>query len=183
MSLSVDVTYALSPQAKGKIERSYRWLQDRIVRTAAIEKLSTLDELRPVLKEEVFRYNHQRLHATTGEIPDIRFEKARRSGRTLFRPFSLPSPYSSPKDVFCLREKRTVNAYRRIEFYNHQIPLPKVPIGQEVPLNLEEHNQQLARHEYVHNYIRPRWALELKTPFQYYVQWKKIQKAKVSPMF
>jgi len=54
MSLSVDVTYALSPQAKGKIERSYRWLQDRIVRTAAIEKLSTLDELRPVLKKKSF---------------------------------------------------------------------------------------------------------------------------------
>jgi hypothetical protein len=31
--LKVDVTYALSPQAKGKIERPYRWLQDRIVRT------------------------------------------------------------------------------------------------------------------------------------------------------
>ncbi|MGB4298986.1 MAG: hypothetical protein WBK32_05130, partial [Candidatus Saccharicenans sp.] len=71
-----------------------------------------------------------------GEIPDIRFEKARRSGQTLFRPFSLPSPYSSPKDVFCLREKRTVNAYRRIEFYNHQIPLPRVPIGQKVDIHL-----------------------------------------------
>jgi len=31
--LGVDVGYALSPQAKGKVERPYRWLQDRIVRT------------------------------------------------------------------------------------------------------------------------------------------------------
>jgi len=37
-SLGVEITYALSPQAKGKIERSYHWLQDRIVRTAALEK-------------------------------------------------------------------------------------------------------------------------------------------------
>ena len=29
----VKVTYALSPQAKGKIERPYRWIQDRLVRT------------------------------------------------------------------------------------------------------------------------------------------------------
>mgnify|MGYP001057391491 FL=1 len=29
--LGVDVIYALSPQAKGKVERPYRWLQDRIV--------------------------------------------------------------------------------------------------------------------------------------------------------
>ena len=33
--LNDNVTYALSPQAKGKIERPYRWLQDRIVRTCA----------------------------------------------------------------------------------------------------------------------------------------------------
>jgi hypothetical protein len=35
----VDVNYALSPQAKGKIERPYRWLQDRIVRSCAYDKL------------------------------------------------------------------------------------------------------------------------------------------------
>jgi len=29
----VKVTYALSPQAKGKIEHPYQWLQDRLVRT------------------------------------------------------------------------------------------------------------------------------------------------------
>jgi len=46
---------ALSPQAKGKVERPYRWLQDRIVRTCAIEKLITIDEVRAVLKEEVNR--------------------------------------------------------------------------------------------------------------------------------
>ena len=28
--LGVDVSYALSPQAKGKIKEPYRWLQDRI---------------------------------------------------------------------------------------------------------------------------------------------------------
>jgi hypothetical protein len=36
--LEVNATYALSPQAKGKIERAYRWLQDRIVWTCAREK-------------------------------------------------------------------------------------------------------------------------------------------------
>ena len=54
--LGIDVTFALSPQAKGKIERPYRWLQDRIVRTCAIEKLSTIEEGRAVLRDEVNRY-------------------------------------------------------------------------------------------------------------------------------
>jgi transposase len=33
--LGVEVIFALSPQAKGKIERPYRWMQDRIIRTCA----------------------------------------------------------------------------------------------------------------------------------------------------
>ena len=45
-SLGVEITYALSPQAKGKIERSYRWPQVRIVRTSALEKLSSIEEVR-----------------------------------------------------------------------------------------------------------------------------------------
>ena len=82
--LGVNVSYALSPQAKGKIERPYRWLQDRIVRTCALEKLTTIEEGRYVLKDEVNRYNNQQVHSTTGEIPAIRFEKARQAGNRLF---------------------------------------------------------------------------------------------------
>ena len=89
--LGVDVTYALSPQAKGKVERPYRWLQDRIVRTCAIEKLTTIEETRSVLKAEVDRYNNHQVHSTTGEIPSIRFDKARKEGDSLFRSFALPN--------------------------------------------------------------------------------------------
>ena len=134
--LGVDVTYALSPQAKGKIERPYRWLQDRIVRTCAIEKLTAIEEVRDVLREELDRYNNHQVHSTTGEIPSIRFEKASKEGNSLFRHFILPQPYTSAKDVFCLREKRMVNGYRKISFFNHDIPVPHVPLREEVELHL-----------------------------------------------
>ena len=87
--LGVDVTFALSPQAKGKVERPYRWLQDRIIRTCALEKLSTLEEIRPVLREEVDRYNNHQVHSTTKEIPAARFAKAIAAGN---------SPHSSAVD-------------------------------------------------------------------------------------
>ena len=48
--LGVDVSYALSPQAKGKVERPFRWLQDRIVRTCIYESLSTKEEARSALQ-------------------------------------------------------------------------------------------------------------------------------------
>ncbi len=134
--LGVDVTYALSPQAKGKVERPYRWLQDRIVRACAIEKLTTIEETRSVLKAEVDRYNNHQVHSTTGEIPSIRFDKARKEGNSLFRPFALPKPYTSTKDVFCLREKRMVNGYRRISLFNHEIVVPNVPLREEVEVHL-----------------------------------------------
>ena len=134
--LGVDVSYALSPQAKGKIERPYRWLQDRIVRTCALENLSVIEEARSVLKEELDRYNNHQVHSTTGEIPSIRFEKARKEGNSLFRPFVLPKPYTSAKDVFCLREKRMVNGYRKISFFNHEIEVPNVPLREEIEIHL-----------------------------------------------
>jgi len=134
--LGVDVSYALSPQAKGKIERPYRWLQDRIVRTCAIEKLTTIEDVRAVLKEELDRYNNHQVHSTTGEVPSIGFDRAKREGNSLFRPFVLPKPYTSPKDVFCLREKRMVNGYRKISLFNHEIVVPHVPLREEIEAHL-----------------------------------------------
>jgi hypothetical protein len=134
--MGVEVTYALSPQAKGKIERPYRWLQDRIVRTCALEKLTSMEEARSVLRNEVDRYNNHQIHSTTSEIPSLRFEQARKSGTSLFRPFSLPKPYTSPKDIFCLRETRTLNGYGLISLFNHKIDVPDVPDREDVELHM-----------------------------------------------
>ena len=134
--LGVEVVYALSPQAKGKVERPYRWLQDRIVRTCVYENLSSLEDVRSVLKTEVDRYNNHQVHSTTGEIPNIRFQKAKKEGKSLFRKFTLPKPYRSPKDVFCLRLTRMVNGYRRISLFKHEIEVPNVPLRENVDVHL-----------------------------------------------
>jgi transposase len=132
----VDVVYALSPQAKGKVERPFRWLQDRIVRTCALENLSTMEETRSVLHEEVHRYNYHQVHSTTGEVPVARFMRAKKEGNSLFRPFVLPKPYKSVKDVFCLRAMRTLDGYRRISLDRHVIEVPKVDVREDVDLRL-----------------------------------------------
>jgi transposase len=134
--LKVDVTYALSPQAKGKVERPYRWLQDRMVRTCIYEEISDIEGGRSVLRDEITRYNNHQVHSTTCEIPSIRFERALKDGNSLFRKFSLPKPYTSPLDVFCLREQRMVNGYRKISLFKHQIEVPKVPLYEYVDLHM-----------------------------------------------
>jgi len=134
--LGVDVIYALSPQAKGKIERPYRWIQDRIVRTCALEHITALEEVRQVLREEVERYNQRQVHSTTKEIPAIRFGRAVTGANTLFRPFSVPAPYTSADDLFCLQETRVTNAYGRISLFNHQIRVANVPLRKPVDVHL-----------------------------------------------
>jgi hypothetical protein len=112
--MHTDVIYALSPQAKGKIERPYRWMQDRIVRTCALEHIASLLDVRSVLQEEIHRYNFLQVHSTTQEIPAIRFEKAKQQNKSVFRPFSLPLPYASTKDIFCIRHQRIADGYRKV---------------------------------------------------------------------
>jgi len=134
--LNVDVIYALSPQARGKIERPYQWLQDRIVRTCAREKITVVEEAQKVLEEEAERYNYHQVHSTTGEIPIIRFKRAIREKKSLFREFVIPSPYKSTKDIFCLRVKRTVDAYHKISISNIKLRVHKAPLRKEVELRI-----------------------------------------------
>ena len=130
--LNVDVVYALSPQARGKIERPYQWMQDRVVRTCAREKIRTIEQAQKVLEEEVERINFYQVHSTTGEIPIIRFQRAKREKKSLFRDFAVPSPYKSTKDIFCVRVKRTVDAYHKISINNIKLKVHKVPLREQV---------------------------------------------------
>lgn len=132
----VKAIYALSPQARGKIERPYRWLQDRIVRTCAREGIEAIQEGRVVLENEIKRYNYRQVHSTTGEVPIIRFKRAIREKKSLFREFTIPSPYTSIKDIFCLKVKRTVDAYHKISLDKLTFKVHKAPLRKEVELRI-----------------------------------------------
>lgn len=134
--LSIDSTYALSPQAKGKIERPYQWLQDRVVRRCAKDHITKFTETREIFRDEVLRYNNRQVHSTTREIPMVRLEAALNQNRTMFRPFSVPKPYESTKDIFCLRTTRTVNYYQKISLHNLTFDVPSIRPGQEVDIRI-----------------------------------------------
>jgi len=134
--LGIKVRYALSPQAKGKIERPYRWLQDRIVRTCAREGVKEIGDAIEVLKEEAERYNFRQRHSVTGEVPYYRLRRLKDEGKSLFREFVLPSPYLSSKDIFSLRDERTVNPYRKISFNKLVFDIKGAPIREKVDLRI-----------------------------------------------
>ena len=133
---NVKVIHSLSPQARGKIERPYGWLQDRLVRTCVREDVNEIKQAQRVLNHELYRYNHQQVHSTTQEIPYLRFQKALKEKRSLFRAFQIKHPYQSVKDIFCLRMDRTIDSYRRISINNLPLKINHATPGKTVNLRI-----------------------------------------------
>jgi hypothetical protein len=140
----VKVIHSLSPQARGKIERPYGWLQDRLVRTCVREDVKDVQHAQRILRQELRRYNHHQVHSTTQEIPYLRFQKARKENRTLFREFTLRPPFQSVKDIFCLRIDRTIDPYRRISINKLQLKVNHATPHKVVNLRIYPLNHQIS---------------------------------------
>jgi hypothetical protein len=139
---NVKVTYALSPQAKGKMERPYGWLQDHLIRTCVREDVADIKPAQQILGQEIHQYNHHQVHSTTQEIPYIRFQRDLKDRQSLFREFRIIPPFQSVKDIFCLRMNRTVDSYRRISVNHLQFKVHADPY-QQVNLRIYPINNQL----------------------------------------
>lgn len=133
---NIKVTYALSPQAKGKIERPYGWLQDRIVRTCVREDVTDIRDARRILAREIDRYNYRQVHSTTREVPYLRLQRALKEKQSLFRELTIKPPFQSVKDIFCLRVERSVDPYRRISLHNMQIKVKNATPRKRVTLRI-----------------------------------------------
>lgn len=58
-ALDIEMIYANSPQAKGRIERANRTLQDRLVKELRLNKISTIKEANAFLPEFIEDYNRR----------------------------------------------------------------------------------------------------------------------------
>jgi hypothetical protein len=140
----IKVTYALSPQARGKIERPYGWLQDRIVRTCVREDVTDIREAQRVLNYEIHRYNYKQVHSTTQEVPYFRLQRALEEKRSLFREFQVRPPFQSVKDIFCLRVERTIDPYRKISLHNLQLKVNNATPRKRVTLRIYPLNKEVS---------------------------------------
>ncbi len=141
---NIKVTYALSPQAKGKVERPYGWLQDRLIRTCIRENVTDIKQAQKILNQELRRYNHHQIHSTTQEVPSLRFQKALNDNNSLFREFKILPPYQSTKDIFCLRTKRAIDSYRKISINNLKLKINKAVPRETVNIRIYPLNKSLS---------------------------------------
>lgn len=68
--LNVEIIFANSPQAKGRVERANRTLQDRLVKALRQEAISNIAEANKYLQERFMRQYNSRF-AINLEVPDV----------------------------------------------------------------------------------------------------------------
>jgi transposase-like protein len=91
-ALEVEVIHANSPQAKGRVERLFKTLQDRLVREMRLLNIKSVDEANAFLEIYLPKYNN-------------RFRKEARLNADLHR----PALHARELDrILCIKEERSV---------------------------------------------------------------------------
>jgi transposase len=116
--LGIERIYAQSPQAKGRIERAFLTLQERLRVELRLAGACTLDEANAVLKEYIPRYNER------FAVPAAEAEPA-------FRP--IP-PHIRLEHIFCRKEQRQVHPGYTIHYGGHAYRLATPKGAPTIPL-------------------------------------------------
>ena len=109
----LDITWigARSPQAKGRVERLWRTLQDRLYQELRLNGIATLEQANAALPALLARHN-ARFRQTPAE-PGSAYRRLPRGKR--------------PADVFCFRYWRTVSNDNVVSLEGRVIPIPPGP--------------------------------------------------------
>ena len=111
--LGIQLIFARSPQAKGRVERLWGTLQDRLVKALRKAAASNLAEANQVLQDFLPKFNQ-------------RFQVAPTESGTAFRPW--PKQHR-PEDFFCFKHRRTVTNDNTFPFDGHRLQIPPGPGG------------------------------------------------------
>jgi len=109
--LHIRLIPAYSPQAKGRIERLFATLQDRLVKELRRAQAKTVEEANQVLWAYLPRFNK-------------RFQCAPDQAGSSYRPW--PEALA-PDRIFCFKYERVVSRDNVISFAGHQLQLPPGP--------------------------------------------------------
>ena len=91
--LKIDIIFANSPQAKGRVERANRTLQDRLIKEMRLEGISSIAEANAWLPCFIEQFNQK-------------FAKCARNSKNLHRP--LTESDAELEDIFTWQETRKV---------------------------------------------------------------------------
>lgn len=105
--LEIGMISARSPQAKGRIERAFRTLQDRLVKSLRERKVGTIEEANAYLEEEYWKDHNQR------------FVHAPRDSHDAHRPVQT-THRRRWRAIFSVREERKVAVNMTIRYHGRR---------------------------------------------------------------
>lgn len=105
--LGIEMISARSPQAKGRIERAFRTLQDRLLKGLREHKVRTVEAANTFLEEEYWAHHN------------TRFVHAPRDDHDAHRPV-LASQRRHWRAIFSVREERKVASNMTIQYYQRR---------------------------------------------------------------
>ena len=117
-ALNIEILCANSSQAKGRVERANRTLQDRLVKELRLAGISDMDAANAFLPSFTESYN-------------AKFAKAPRRADNLHRPMNIEP--DRLRDVFCFRDERRVGAQLAFSYERQQIILAENEITRGLP--------------------------------------------------
>lgn len=109
--LHIEIIFANSPQAKGRVERLFRTLQDRLIKELRLEGIATVAEANAFLKTYIPKFNKQ-FAVTATNAANLHVPLAAKEQKT------LPS-------IFSRQEIRTVHNDFTISHHNQWYQLTK----------------------------------------------------------
>jgi transposase len=111
--LGVESIAAYSPQAKGRVERSWRTQQDRLVTELGLAGVATLEEANAFLPSYLERYR-------------VRFTHTPRSLESAYVPIDVGTELDR---LFCFKYPRAVANDNTVRFFGQVIQIPPGPAG------------------------------------------------------
>ena len=106
--LGTRMIFALSPQAKGRVERTAATFQDRLIKELRLAGATTIEQAKAVLKQFLPRFN--RRFQVLAQCPDPAF-------------LPLP-PDPRLEQVRCFKHRRQVARDNTVKFQRHILQLP-----------------------------------------------------------
>jgi putative transposase len=120
-----------SPQAKGKIERFFGFVQSAFIPELALStSVNTLDNLNQALLAWIEVVYHRKVHSETGQTPLDRY-------RTDDAPTVRPVDSLTLRDAFLFRATRRVDKTAHIAFQGNRYTVPGYLSGQTVELRYD----------------------------------------------
>jgi transposase len=111
--LDIELISANSPQAKGRIERLFQTLQDRLVKELRLQKISTVDEGNKFLKEVFLPGFNRRFSVKPEKTGDVHRQLTK-------------TEVQASNSIFSIKHTRRINHDFTIQFKNHFYQLEEI---------------------------------------------------------